>query len=220
MSLTLSVLTGFSGRVLLKKALLFSGIVSSLFYIAMNIIVPMQFPGYSAASQTVSELSAVDAPTRSLWVLLANIYTLLVALFGWGVWKSAGQHRMLRIAGALLIVYGLIGLGWPPMHQREVLAAGGATLTDTLHIVFTAVTVLLMLLIIILCATSLGKLFRLYSIATILILVVFGVLTGLNSPELEANLATPWIGVWERISIGAYLLWIVALAIILLRWEK
>jgi hypothetical protein len=46
---------------------------------------------------------------------------------------------------------------------------------------------------------------------------VFGVLTGLDAPRLAANLPTPWMGVWERINIFGYLLWIIVLAIILLR---
>jgi hypothetical protein len=41
-----------------------------------------------------------------------------------------------------------------------------------------------------------------------LILVVFGVLTGLDQPRLEANLPTPWMGLWERIDIFATKLWI------------
>jgi uncharacterized membrane protein len=66
-------------------------------------------------------------------------------------------------------------------------------------------------------ATAFGKRFRLYSIATMLILVVFGVLTGLDQHQLEANLPTPWMGLWERIDIFATMLWIAVLAIALLR---
>jgi hypothetical protein len=164
--------------------------------------------------------SAIGAPTRPLWVILAIAYTLLVVAFGWGVWRSAGQKRSLRIAGSLLVVYAIIGLAWPPMHQREVLAAGGGTLTDTMHIVFTIVTSILMLLVMGFCAASLGSRFRLYSIITVLVLFAFGILTALDSPAMEANLPTPWIGVWERIGIGAYMLWVVVLAIALLRVEK
>jgi hypothetical protein len=91
------------------------------------------------------------------------------------------------------------------------------TLTDTMHIVFATVTVLLMLLAIGFGAAAFGKRFRLYSIATIALLVVFGALTGLESPRIAANLPTPWVGVWERINIGVFLLWVVALAIALLR---
>jgi hypothetical protein len=34
---------------------------------------------------------------------------------------------------------------------------------------------------------------------------------------VDANLPTPWIGVWERIHLVAWLLWIAVLAIALLR---
>lgn len=52
-----------------------------------------------------------------------------------------------------------------------------------------------------------------YSIATLVIFVVLGVLTTLEAPRIAANLPRPWIGVWERINIGAFLLWVVALAV-------
>ena len=51
-------------------------------------------------------------------------------------------------------------------------------------------------------------------------MIVFGVMTGLQSPQLEANLPTPWIGLWERINIGVYMLWVVVLAVLLLQKEK
>ena len=51
------------------------------------------------------------------------------------------------------------------------------------------------------------------------VLVAFGALTFLDAPRVAANLPTPWIGVWERINIGVFLLWVVVLAIVLLRRE-
>ena len=200
-----------------RKALLVCGILSSLLYVAMNVFIPMQWEGYSSASQTVSELSAIGAPTRRLWVQLGAVYTLLVAAFGWGVLASSRRNGPLRAAGGLLVAYGVIGLAWPPMHLREVLAAGGGTLTDTMHIVFAMLTVLLMLIAIGFGAAAFGNRFRLYSIATMVILVAFGALTGLDGPRIAANLPTPWVGVWERISISAFLLWVAVLAIALLR---
>lgn len=211
----------------MRKVLLVCGIASSLLYVGMNVFVPMLYEGYSSASQTVSELSAIGAPTRSLWVSLGIAYTLLVAAFGCGVWMSAAGSRALRVVGGLMVLYGIIGIFWPlaPMHQRAVLAAGGKTLTDTMHIVFTIGSVLLMMLAMLFGAAAFGaaafgKRFRLYSIATIAVLVVFGVLTGMDAPRVEADLPTPWVGVWERINIGVFLLWVVVLAIALLRVER
>src|SRR3954464_6870892 len=87
-----------------RKILLICGIVSSLLYVAMNVFVPMQWAGYSSASQTVSELSAIGAPTRPLWIPFGVAYTLLVAAFGWGLWTSARQHRPLRVAGGFVVL--------------------------------------------------------------------------------------------------------------------
>jgi hypothetical protein len=146
---------------------------------------------------------------------------VLVTAFGWGIWRSAGSNGALRIVGNLILTYGLLGVLWPiaPMHLRGALAAGGGTWTDTLHLILASVTVLLMLLAISCSASAFGKRFRRYSIATVAILVAFGALTFLDAPRIAANLPTPWVGVWERINIGVFLLWVVVLAVTLLRAE-
>lgn len=200
-----------------QRALLGCGIVAALLYVAMNVVIPMLWKEYSIASQTISELSAIDAPTRPLWVPLGILYTLLMTAFGWGIWTSARGNHPLRVVGAVTIASGVIGLGWPPMHLREVLAAGGGTLTDTLHIVWAAVTSVLFIAAIAFGAAALGRQFRVYSITTLVVLLAFGALTGLDAPGISANLPTPRIGVWERINIGAYMLWVVVLATTLLR---
>jgi hypothetical protein len=42
--------------------LLVCGILASLLYVVMTLLVGMLWEGYSAASQTISELSAIGAP--------------------------------------------------------------------------------------------------------------------------------------------------------------
>lgn len=64
---------------------------------------------------------------------------------------------------------------------------------------------------------GIGKRFRLYSIITIVVLLVFGGLTFLEAPHLQMNIPTPWIGLWERINISVFLLWVVMLATMLWR---
>jgi hypothetical protein len=204
---------------MLRKALLVCGILSSVLYVGMTILIAMQWDGYSSSSQTISELSAIGAPTRSAWMLPGAVYTILIVAFGWGVWLSACQTRALRRAGALILAYGSLGLLWPfaPMHSREVLAAGGGTLSDTMHLVLASATVLLMLAGIACAAGAFGRRFLLYSIASLVVLAVFGALTFLDAPRVGANLPTPWVGVWERINLGVFLLWVGVLAAALLR---
>ncbi len=204
-----------------RRVMLAFGIASSLLYVAMNILGAMTWPGYSLTAQTISELSAIGAPSRPLMVPLYVVYYVLVTAFGVGVWKSAGRKRALRIVGGLLIGLGVTGLSAPitPMHRREVLAAGSATLTDTVHLITGAVGSLFFLLIIGFGATAFGKAFRLYSIGTILVMLVFGGLTSLDAPRVGANLPTPWAGVKERVMFSSYLLWFAVLAVALFRGQ-
>jgi hypothetical protein len=153
-------------------------------------------------------------------MILGILYSLLIIAFGWIVWKSARAiraQRVLRILGIVLMVHGAFGCFWPPMHQRAVLAAGGGTLTDTLHIVWATVTGLLFLLEAGFGAAVFGKSFRIYSIATIAIVLACGAMTATYASRMQADLPTPWLGVWERISTTAYMLWIAVLAISL--WQ-
>jgi hypothetical protein len=201
---------------MVRKILLICGILSSLLYVATLRLGAMRWEGYSSTSQTVSELIAIDAPTRTLVVPLFITYSLLVFAFGVGVWGSASQKRVLRFTAVGLIgkeVLGLIATLFFPMHLRGV----EPTLSDTLHAAFTFVGVLFMLLALVSGAMALGKRFRFYSIVTILLLVVGGTLAGLDGSRLAANLPTPWMGVTERINIFAYMLWVIVLAIALLR---
>jgi len=61
--------------------------------------------------------------------------------------------------------------------------------------------------------------FCLYSIGTLVTLLVVGVLTGLSAAQIDAQQATPWAGVSERILVHGSMLWIAVLAIVLLREE-
>ena len=89
----------------LVRVALICGIVSSLLYVAMNVFIPMRWDGYSSAAQTVSELSAIGAPTRALWVPLGTVYTLLVPVFGWGCHEvgpsEPGLARRWRVTGGV-----------------------------------------------------------------------------------------------------------------------
>ena len=204
---------------MVRTLLLACGVLASLLYGAM--IAAVRFDGYSPISQTVSELSAIRAPTRPLWMLLGSVYDVLVIAFGVGVWMSAckprpasrrrraGRIRTARLDVAVCLDASARGAG-----------GGRGTPSDTLHVALGMVTVLFMLVAIGTGAAAFGRRFRFYSIATILVLLVFGALTALDQPRIAANLPTPWVGVWERVDISAFLLWALVLAIALLRVQR
>jgi hypothetical protein len=203
------------------RVLITCGILSSFWYVSINIYVPMQYEDYSMSSLTVSELSAIGAPTRQLWVLLVLVYPILFGAFGLGVLKSANGrgkkgNRFLRIVGGLIIAYSVFNIYWPPMHQRGIVP----TLTDTLHIVWAGVTVLFMIVMMVAGAAAFGHRFRIYTMISIALHIVFGILTSMEAPNIPINGPTPWIGVWERINIATFMLWVIVLAVVLLRREN
>lgn len=220
MNTIISDSTGFSGKVSMKKLLLICGILSSLLYLVATIFGAIRWKDYDSCSQTVSELIAIDSPSASLVVPLFITYSVMMFAFGLGVLRSSGQKRVLRIAGYFIIGKEILGLTvtlFAPMHLR----GQETTLTDTMHALLTGVGVFLFMFPAIgLGAAAFGKNFSLYSICTMLIFIVFGIMSFLDAPQLAANLPTPRLGIWERVNIFGYLLWIIVLAIILLKMEK
>jgi len=94
---------------ILRKASLICGVLSSLLYAAMTVFIAMQWEGYSSASQTVSELSAIGAPTRSLWLLPGALYTVMVTVLHLEIGRS--QSLLAHCRGS----YRRLWLPWPPL---------------------------------------------------------------------------------------------------------
>jgi hypothetical protein len=204
-------------RSLARKALLVCGVASSLLYVATDVFGGMRYPGYSFSSQAISELMAVGAPSEAFVDPLFITYGALVFAFGVGVFREgAGRSRALRIAGALLVGYAAIGFTGPTlfeMHQRGT----GRIADDTPHIVLTSMLVLLTLTTVAFGAFAFGKRFSIYSLATLLLMIVFGVLAAPYGARLAAGEPTPEFGIVERINVYSSLLWVAVLAVALLR---
>ena len=199
--------------------LLASGILSSILYVATDILGGLRYPGYDFTSQAISELGAIGAPSAGLVGALFFVYGVLVLAFGVGVYREGARRgRGLRITGAVLIAYAVTGFASPftRMHQR----GAGSLDADLSHIVLTVALVILLLLAMGFAAFALGRRFRIYSIATMAGLVAFGAWTGAYAARLAAGLPTPGMGIIERIDVYAALLWIAVLSSTLLRTRR
>ncbi len=93
----------------------------------------------------------------------------------------------------------------------------GTLANDMMHIVFAAVQIIVMLLFIAFGAAAVRWGFRLYSIVTIVALLVFGALVSTQAPAIAAGQPTPWMGVIERVSVYTPILWVLVFATVLLR---
>jgi hypothetical protein len=193
------------------RLLLWTGVLSSVVYVAADVLGAMRWPGYDPLSQTISELSAIGAPSRPLWGAFGFVYDLLLVTFGVLVCQGARGRRAVRVIGAALIAIASIGFFWPPMHLR----GEPPTLTDTLHVVWASVVSLLILTAVAVGTRALGRAFRRFSFASLAALLAFGTLTFLQAPKLAAGEPTPWLGLVERANLATYLLWVAVLAVTL-----
>lgn len=201
--------------VLARKILLLCGILSPALYASADLLAGIRWEGYSFRDQTISELAAIGAPSRPLFsALLVPVYVLLTA-FGIGVSQSAAGKRAVRVAGGLLVALGVMALAvgqFVPMRPRGTEQG----LTGLLHLLEGGVAVIMIVAAIGFAASASGRYFRAYSVVTIAVVLAFGAWSGMDAPRVEAGLATPWLGVKERIFWYAYQLWFVVLALALL----
>jgi hypothetical protein len=200
-----------------EKALLACGVLYALLYaVVVDVVAASRYAGYSRLSQALSELSALGAPTRVFVTAMLPVWAALLVAFGVGVWMSARDRRALHVTGGLLMTAGIVGLLWArfPMTARaDMVQAAVIPINDAGHITLTAITGLLILAMIAFAAGAFGRGFRVYSLATAAVVLISGGLTGVQATKLATGEPTPWLGFLERVSVGAWLLWLVVLAL-------
>lgn len=201
-----------------RLQLLACGVIYGLLYVVVNdVLAAAAYDGYSRSSQAISELSAAGAPTQPMLAALVPVFSALLIAFGIGVWKSAGDHRSLRVTGSLLVLHGATALLWllAPMSQRELLATQGGGGSDTLHLALSVASAILIFAQIGSSAAAFGRSFRVYALVSVVAILVAGVVTAALSVRLAAGEPTPWLGLAERVSLGGWLVWMAVLAIAL-----
>jgi len=195
--------------------LLACGILSPVLYDGTDILASMAYPGYSYRDQAVSELFAIGAPTSALVVPLFTLSSIALILFAAGVWwSSARRARAVRVLALMTLASAIVGLLiWNafPMHMR----GAERTLTDTMHLVLAANP--FVLLAICAAAVALPGRFRVYSIVTLVLLVVPAIFAFRLAPLVDANAPTPWLGISERFAQYETGVWQVVLAVVLFR---
>lgn len=193
----------------LRRGLLAAGALSSLSYVvATDGLAAARWEGYRRTEQMVSELFAVGSPGRDVLVPFTWLYTLLFTAFGVGVWMSARGNRGLRIGGGLLIGYGL----WNIMGGLYPLTLGEEA-SVPMHIVATNVQLALMVAAMCFMAMGFHGRMRVYSLVSLAVSAVMGMVAFMAAPG--PNLV---LGIGERISIWAFLLWVAVLAVVL--WKR
>lgn len=201
-----------------QKILLICAFPASLLKIGTDILAGFLWEGYNFTSRSISDLSAIGAPTRPLVVPLDLMADIFLTAFALGVWLLASGNRALRITAGMLIgnaVFLLIGVFFP-FHLNEAISS----VTNTTNTIIIGVSVLFLLLAIGFGSAAYRNWFRFYSIGTFLVFLVEDIWATWATPFVLAGQRGPLVGIQERTMLYGYLLWIVVLAVVLLQSKR
>ena len=120
------------------------GVVSFLSYAVAVVFSPMAYPGYNWMAQAVSDLSAVNAPSRMLWNQLASLHgvcgivcAMAVCVFIQG--KFCKALRMGIYLFAIMNWISFIGYSMFPLLES---GTNGIAIQDRMHLIVTIAVVI------------------------------------------------------------------------------
>lgn len=120
------------------------GIVSFLSYTAAVVFAPLAYPGYNRLAQAVSDLSAANAPSLTLWNQLSALYNVCEVVCATVVCIGVqGQKTKLLRSGIYLfaIMEWISAVGYRMFPLSD--SGYGGAFQDVMHMVVTALVVLL-----------------------------------------------------------------------------
>ena len=191
------------------------GIAAVAIYVGATILGGLLDPAYSQISRTVSELTAAGAPDRVVLAVLYVGYNVLVAGFGYAIHRIAPQEPKLRLGMYLLAAGGIAGVGLVTLLPTDR-AGQPITSIGSVHIAVAGAAALLTV------ATTFVMALGFRRVETLRPLVrgsiAAGVAIVLAGPigAFAVASGSPYAGVFERIAIGLFLLWIWGVSVYLL----
>lgn len=200
----------------LRKALLALGVLAALTWISADLYASFRYEGYRWPVDAISGLSAVDSPVQSISRAGTLLYDLLRIGFAAGVWLSAGGRRSIAITAAALLAFSLtdFAASFFPWYPEEPVT----TPANLAHGIFAgALPMIWFFLSMGFGAQAGGKGFRVFSYATMLAMLILGAVPLLGSFEIGLDQPPAFFGASERINAYGYMLWMMALAVVLLR---
>jgi Protein of unknown function (DUF998) len=208
----------FDSRDRATRWLLVAGVAAAGLYVIGDVVSGLVYNGsrpYSFADQWISELTAYGSPVRPVMVTVIVVHDLLLVAFGLGIWRAAGRSRSLRWTGLVVVgvsAAGLIIHPWFPMSSRWMEPG----FNDTMHGALSAGWGVIIAIAVALSAVAYRGWFRLYAIATDVVLIAFAAASGMAIQGIEQN-DTPWAGGFERVNAYALMAWYVVLAVTVMR---
>jgi hypothetical protein len=203
---------------MLRKVLIYCGIAAPVIYVITAIGGAALRNDYSHLVNAISELISNGAPNKAVLDVVFNIYNALLLLFAIGaflVLKNA--PRICRVSMGIFIAIQVLSFSWGFFPMDPI--GSESTFAGTMHNVFGGVVAFATILMPLLMGLGLRRLkgfqsYAIYSFISSAIIFVSG-LTGV----ILAGQGVHLFGLFERITIGTYEVWIFVTALKLLKAE-
>lgn len=194
-----------------------AGLAAPILYAGAVILGGVLTPGYSHLHQPISALIQTGAAAKPLIDPLFALYNLLLAAFALGLraaLANAGQP-ISPIAPAALGVAALAGIVMWPFSMDPI--GAGVTVPGAIHILLAGVQSVSTIVAILWAAIALRRRpgwrrFSVFSAACLVVLIAAG-----GTGAWAAGAGAPFMGLFERITIGTFEVWLFVLALMLLK---
>lgn len=202
---------------MLRKTLLFCGLVAPVLYVVTAIVGAALRPNdYSHIVNAISELLSNGAPNKAVLDVVFNIYNALLLAFAIGAYLALKSFpRITRVAMGILIAIQVLSFSWGffPMDPM----GAEATSAGTMHNILGGVVAMATIAIPLLMGLGVKRLpgfyrYAVYSFVSSAIIFISG-LTGV----ILSGQGVQLFGLFERITIGTYEVWIFVTAMKLLK---
>jgi hypothetical membrane protein len=205
--------------VMLRKTLLYCGLIAPVLYIITAIVGAALRNDYSHIVNAISELLSNGAPNKAALDIVFNVYNALLLAFAIGGFIALkNAARICRVAMGIFIAIQVLSFSWG-FFPMDPLGAP-ATFAGTMHNVLGGVVALATIVMPLLMGLGLRhredfQNYARYSYISSAIIFVSGI-TGV----LLSSQGFLVFGLFERITIGTYEVWIFVTALNLLKMAQ
>lgn len=205
---------------MLRKILVSCGVVAPVLYVVTAIVGAALRPNdYSHIVNAISELLSNGAPNKAVLDVVFNIYNALLLVFAIGAYFAMKNlPRTCRVAMGILIGIQVLSFSWG-FFPMDPLGAE-ATFAGTMHNILGGVVALATIIMPILMGLGLRRLdgfnrYAVYSFISSAIIFTSGLMG-----VILAGQGVQLFGLFERITIGTYEVWIFVTAMKLLATQQ
>jgi hypothetical protein len=188
-----------------------SGLIAVGLYVGATVLGGVLDPHYSQIGNSISQLTATGAPSWSVEAPLYAAYNLVLFGFSVAIYRTLSNARRLTALAVVFFAIGAIaGLGQVTFFRQD---PGGipVTVSGLGHIILAAVSSLLTVV----STLVYGFAFRRDATWRKLSSPSFGATAALllSGPAAALTVTTAYAGLFERVTIGVFMLWVVVVSV-------